>query len=81
MTGTTGGGIMARDSKHDYKLQLIRGDTVGQLERQKARRMFDKAGINRKGKDIDHIKPIKKGGLSTKGNLRLRSPSKNKADH
>jgi hypothetical protein len=26
--------------------------------RQRARRMYDKEGIDRKGKDIDHIKPL-----------------------
>jgi hypothetical protein len=71
----------SRDWKKEYELQLKRGDTKGQLERQKARRLYDKEGIDRKGKNIDHIKPIKKGGLTTKGNLRLRSPKANKSDN
>lgn len=71
----------SRDWKKEYELQLKRGDDKGQLERQKARRLYDKEGIDRKGKNIDHIKPIKKGGLTTKGNLRLRSPKANKSDN
>ena len=70
-----------RDYKHEYQLQKKRGDVKGFLERQKARRMYDKEGINRNGKDIDHKKPIKSGGKSTKLNLRLRSRSANKRDN
>jgi hypothetical protein len=70
-----------RDYKHEYQLQKKRGDVDGFLERQKARRLYDKKGINRKGKDIDHIVPISAGGKTTKGNLRLRSKSANKRDN
>ena len=70
-----------RDFKHEYELQKKRGDVEGFLERQKARRMYDKKKIDRKGKDIDHIKPIRKGGLTTKGDLRLRNRSANKSDN
>jgi hypothetical protein len=71
----------ARDYKREYQTQLARGDDVGQIERQRARREYDKEGIERTGKNIDHIKPISKGGLSTKGNLRLRSARSNKSDN
>lgn len=70
-----------RDYKHEYQLQKKRGDVEGFLERQKARRLYDKKKVDRKGKDIDHIKPIRKGGLTTKGNLRLRNRSANKSDN
>ena len=79
-----------RDWKKEYQLQKKRGDTKGQLERQKARRMLDKTGVDknangkadqREGKDIDHKKPISKGGQSTKGNRRLRSRSANRKDN
>lgn len=66
-----------RDWKHEYQLQKKRGETKDQLERQKARRMYDQAGIPRKGKHIDHKTPIRSGGKSTKGNLRLRDPHDN----
>ena len=73
--------MRVRDYKHEYALQKKRGDIEGFLERQKARRLFDKKKIDRSGKDIDHIKPIRKGGLTTVGNLRLRDRSKNKGDN
>jgi len=72
---------MPRDWKKEYQLQLKRGDDKGQIERQRARRMYDKKGIDRTGKDIDHKKPISKGGLSKGGNLRLRDRSKNRSDN
>ncbi len=70
-----------RDWKKEYQTQLKRGDDKGQLERQKARRMYDKEGVNRNGKNIDHIVPIKSGGKTKVGNLRLRSPKANKSDN
>ncbi len=71
----------SRNYKHEYQLQKKRGDVEGFLERQKARRLYDKKKIDRTGKDIDHIKPIRKGGKTTTGNLRLRSKSANKSDN
>jgi hypothetical protein len=70
-----------RDYKHAYKLQKESGETKDQLERQKARRLYDKKGIDRSGKDIDHKIPLRKGGKTTKGNLRLRDKSANQADN
>ena len=72
---------MARDYKKEYQLQKKRGDVEGFLERQKARRLYDKKKIDRSGKDIDHVKPIRKGGKTTPGNLRLRSRTANKSDN
>jgi len=70
-----------RNYKHAYKLQKKTGETTDQLERQKARQLYDKKGIDRAGKDIDHKVPLRKGGKTAKGNLRLRSPSANQADN
>lgn len=79
-----------RNWKREYELQKKRGDTEGQLERQKARRLLDKTGSDkngngkadkREGKDIDHKNPISRGGKSTKENLRLRSRSSNRKDN
>jgi hypothetical protein len=52
-------------------------------ERVKARRMMEKTGAAAKGdgKDVDHIKPMRSGGTSAKGNLRMRSKSANRADN
>lgn len=57
------------------------GETEDQLERQRARRKYDKEGVDRSGKQIDHVKPLRAGGKSTKGNMRLRSPKANMADN
>lgn len=70
-----------RDYKHQYKLEKARGETKDQIERQRARRAYDAAGIERDGKHIDHVKKIKNGGKSTKGNTRLRSPKANMSDN
>jgi hypothetical protein len=70
-----------RDYKHAYKLQKASGETKDQLERQKARQLYDKKGIDRKGKDIDHKVPLRKGGKTTAGNLRLRNRSANQGDN
>lgn len=57
------------------------GPNSDQHERQRARREYDKKGIDRTGKQIDHIKPLRKGGKSTTGNLRLRAPKPNMGDN
>ena len=43
MTQTNG----KRDYKHAYKLQKKTGETADQVERQKARRAYDKKGVER----------------------------------
>lgn len=70
-----------RNYKHAYKLQKASGETADQIERQRARRMYDKAGVDRAGKDIDHIIPLRKGGKSVKGNMRLRNKRSNQSDN
>ena len=77
MTTTNG----KRDYKHAYALQKKSGETADQLERQKARQLYDKKGIDRTGKDIDHIKPLRKGGKTVPGNTRLRNKSANQGDN
>jgi hypothetical protein len=73
-----------RDYKKEYKRDLETGKSgpgSDQHERQRARRAYDKAGIERTGKDIDHIKPLRSGGKSTPGNMRLRSKKANQSDN
>lgn len=67
--------------KDQWEQQKARGEDEKQLERQKARRAYDKAGINRKGKHIDHIQSLDEGGTSKKSNLRLRAIGANEADN
>jgi len=75
-----------RDYKQEYVTQKARGEHAGRMERQRARRAFDKAdtgSVNRKsskraGKDLSHKKPIRSGGKNSDG-VRLESPSTNRA--
>ena len=52
-------------------------------ERVKARRMMEKTGAVTKGdgKDVDHKKPLRSGGTTTKSNLRVRNKSANRSDN
>lgn len=67
-----------RDYKQDYKTQLARGEHEDRMERQRARRALDAKGVNRKGKDVAHIKALSKGGSNATG-IKLQSPSKNRS--
>jgi hypothetical protein len=73
-----------RNYKAEYQRDLETGKSgpgSDQSERQRARKMYDKKGINRSGKDIDHVKPLRAGGKSTPGNLRLRAKKANQGDN
>jgi len=67
-----------RPYKHEYAMQKKRGEHDDRMERQRARRSYDKKGISRKGKDVAHVKALSKGGSNTDG-TRLESPSKNRS--
>jgi len=67
-----------RPYKHEYQMQLKRGEHEDRMERQRARNAMDKKGINRKGKDVAHVKALSKGG-SNKDGVRLESPHKNRS--
>jgi hypothetical protein len=47
-------------------------------QRNQARAALKKSGVDVAGKDVDHIKPIGKGGTNSKGNLRTISETKNR---
>ena len=68
----------ARPYKKEYAQQVERGEHKNRMERQRARRSYDKKGINRKGKDIAHVKALSKGGSNATG-TRLEPPSKNRS--
>jgi HNH endonuclease len=69
-----------RPIKHEYQLEKKRPhEHEKRMERQRARRAMDKKGVARKGKDIDHIVPLSKGGTNAPSNLRLRTPTKNRS--
>ena len=68
-----------RPYKKEWKQQKSRDEKDERATRERARYHMDKAGVDRKGKDIDHIKPLSKGGDNSRSNLRLVSPSKNRS--
>jgi hypothetical protein len=67
-----------RNYKQEYKTQKARNEKEHRNERQRARRDYDKRGIDRTGKDIAHNKPLRSGGKNSDG-TRLMSPSKNRS--
>jgi hypothetical protein len=69
----------ARPYKKEYAQQKARGEHPLRMDRQRARRAMDAKGINRDGKDIDHKKPLSKGGSNSMRNLILKSPSANRS--
>lgn len=64
-------------AKYNSKPEQIKNRT----ERNAARRELMKAGVVHKGdgKDVDHKKPLAKGGSNARSNLRVRSESANRS--
>ena len=50
-------------------------------QRNKARRIMEKEGLVHKGdgKDVDHTKPLSKGGKTVRSNLKAKSASANRS--
>ena len=71
-----------RDVKREKETEKARGEVPKNNARKKARRLMVKAGkahVN-DHKDIDHIKPLSKGGAATDtANLRAVPASKNRS--
>jgi hypothetical protein len=70
--------MMPRNFKQEYKTQVDRGEHENRMERQRARRKLDAKGVDRKGKDVAHVKALSKGGSNATG-IKLESPSKNRS--
>lgn len=68
-----------RPYKKEYQQQLNRGEQPKRNARERARYAMDKKGVDREGKDIDHIVPLSKGGTNDKSNLRLVKPETNRS--
>jgi len=73
-----------RPYKKEYQQQKARGENPARAKRANARYEFDHPGkdgkvINRKGKDIEHIKPLSKGGTDAFSNLKLEDPHDNRS--
>lgn len=74
---------MPRDYKKEYAEYHGKPEQIqNRAERVKARRMMEKTGAVTKGdgKDVDHKKPLRSGGTTTKNNLRVRSVKANRGD-
>jgi hypothetical protein len=75
-----------RPYKKEWKQQQERNEKPARAARERARYDMDKKGVDRTGKDIDHVKPLSKGGTNAAKNLKLKKPSANRsfsrnADH
>lgn len=73
------------NGKRDYKKQQAYDGKPSvvkdRAKRNAARRELEKEGKVSKGdgKDVDHKKPLSKGGSNSRSNLRVRSSSANKS--
>ncbi len=73
---------MARDYKDEYnKFQSSPEQKKYRAQRNKARRQALREGRVHKGdgKDIDHVRPLSKGGSTAKSNTRVVSRGTNRA--
>jgi len=73
-----------RDYKQEYKTQKERGESgtgsdSGSAQRKRLRRLALKKGMVKPGQDLDHKKPLSKGGSNTLKNARAVSPSENRS--
>lgn len=73
-----------RDLKQEYRTAKARGENgtghnSNDAKRKRLRRQMLKDGKIKPGQDVDHIKPLSKGGSNTESNARARSPSANRS--
>jgi hypothetical protein len=71
-----------RDYDREYKeYHASEKEKNKRVLRNAARREFARMGLVRKGdgKDVDHKKPLSKGGNNASGNLRVRSAHSNRS--
>lgn len=73
-----------RDYSQEYKTAKARGEVAAgpsgdNAKRKRLRRQMVKDGKVKPGQDVDHKKPLSKGGSNTKANARAVSPSTNRS--
>ena len=69
-----------RNIAQETKTSNARGEKPKRAARNRARRELMKLGMVKKGQDVDHIKPLSKGGAETaKSNLRVVSAHTNRS--
>ena len=67
--------------RNTYPAYAQRPDVIKKrASRNKARAIMEKEGLVHKGdcKDVDHKKPVSKGGTTTRSNLRVKTASANR---
>ena len=75
---------MTRDYKAEYANDHGKPEQIKKrAARVKARRIMEKEGAVTKGdgKDVDHKKPLRAGGTTSRSNLRVRSVKSNRSDN
>lgn len=73
-----------RDLKREYETQKQRGENgtgpdSDSAKRHRARRKMLKLGLVKPGQDVDHKRPLSKGGSNATANLRAEAPGKNRS--
>lgn len=70
-----------RDYVAERKTAIARGEMVDHAKRLRLRRAAVKANLVKPhdGKDLDHKKPLSKGGANTLSNARVTTPSENRS--
>lgn len=71
---------MARDYKAEYRnYHGTAEQKANRAQRNAARRLMEREhGDIPRNKDVDHVKPIRKGGTNAPSNLRVRSQKANR---
>ena len=69
-----------RDYSQEKKTSDARGEKPKRAARNRARLGMEKAGLVKKGQDVDHKKPLSQGGAKTdRSNLRVVSEHANRS--
>lgn len=68
-----------RDYTQEAKTAKARGEDQGNKLRHRARYKALKLGMVKPGQDVDHKKPLSKGGSNKVSNLRAATPSTNRS--
>lgn len=73
-----------RNYKQEYATAKARGEVgtgsdSGNAKRHRARRAMLKEGRVKPGQDVDHKRPISKGGGNSSSNLKATSPKSNRS--
>ena len=72
---------MARDYKKEAKYENSPEQVKNRMARNRARAEMERKGVVHKGdgKDVDHVKPLAKGGSTGSSNLRAIPKSQNRS--